>query len=205
MKWMACFIWNHSQAKCILWTLVQWQALLPVLAKTEFNSEFLANTSLLFLNILQEQWKWGALPKHYLERSHSTADVKALDNQYPTVSDTIPNTPLDLVYDSDDPPIPNTANFADIVPVSGQDLSSDGPLTLNTYNSTEIIYTCASMWSISTFRWPLTLNTSNSAEIAPVCGQNLPSTFTHEDSNSRNSAAGQNQVCAYGFHECMHV
>ena len=70
-----------------------------------------------------EQWKWESLPKHYLESPHITADVRAFDNQYPTVSDTTPNKPLDLVCSSDDPPIPNTSDSADtdIMPVRGQD------------------------------------------------------------------------------------
>ena len=149
-----------------------------------------------------EQWKWGALPKHYLESSHITADVKAFDNQYPTVSDTTPNTPLDLVYGADDPPIPNTSKSTDTVPVCAQDLPSDGPLTLNTCNSTDIMPVCGQDLPSDD---PLTLITSNSADIAPACGQDIPSTFTHEDSNSCNSAALHNQVLAYGFHECLHV
>ena len=65
-----------------------------------------------------EQWKWESLPKHYLESSHITADVKAFDNEYPTVSTTTPNKPLDLVCSSDDPPTPGSA---DIMPLCGQD------------------------------------------------------------------------------------
>ena len=38
-----------------------------------------------------EQWKWESLSKHYLEIPHITADVKAFDNEYPTVSTTTPN------------------------------------------------------------------------------------------------------------------
>ena len=65
-----------------------------------------------------EQWKWESLPKHYLESPHITADVKAFDNEYPTVSTTTPNKPLDLLCGSDDPPTPGSAN---IMPLCGQD------------------------------------------------------------------------------------
>ena len=65
-----------------------------------------------------EQWKWESLPKHYLESPHITADVKAFDNEYPTVSTTTPNKPLDLLCGSDDPPTPGSA---DIMPLCGQD------------------------------------------------------------------------------------
>ena len=58
-----------------------------------------------------EQWKWESLPKQYLESSHITADVKAFDNEYPTVSDTTPNKPLDLVCGTNHPPTPGSADF----------------------------------------------------------------------------------------------
>ena len=72
-----------------------------------------------------EQWKWESLPKQYLESPHITADVRAFDNQYPTVPDTTPDKPLDLVCSLEDPPIANTSDPADIMPVCGQDSTQE--------------------------------------------------------------------------------
>lgn len=65
-----------------------------------------------------EQWKWGSLPKHYLESSHITADVKAFDNEHPTVSVTALHKPLHFVCGSDDPPTPDSADILADPPLS---------------------------------------------------------------------------------------
>ena len=85
-----------------------------------------------------EQWKWESLPKQYLESSHITADVKAFDNEYPTVSDTTPNKPLDLVCGPDDPPTPCSA---DIMPSYNQD---HPPLTSTDTQEDSASATCSS-------------------------------------------------------------
>ena len=84
-----------------------------------------------------EQWKWESLPKHYLESPHITADVKAFDNEYPTVPTTTPNKPLDLLCGSDNPPTPGSA---DIMPLCGQDYP---PLTSTDTQEDSASATCS--------------------------------------------------------------
>ena len=91
-----------------------------------------------------EQWKWGSLPKHYLESSHITADVKAFDNEYPTVSVTALHKPLHFVCGSDDPPTPDSADILADPPLSSTVTQEDSnSATCNSASPHGQVFTCA--------------------------------------------------------------
>jgi len=79
----------------------------------------------------------GTLPKHYLESSHITADVKAFDNEYPTVSVTALHKPLHFICGSDAPPTPGSA-----------EILADPPLTSSYPGRLKFSYMqrCGSTW-----------------------------------------------------------